>query len=98
MTNRSYRLRKGFSEKEGVEEVDFKKVNRIPKQMEAWWKYRIDRQDITGYNVGEGMSLVIFDYREGKYSYWADRNVSFLTELHNSEAEEVFGFLKFKED
>ncbi len=52
MTSRSYRIRKGFSEKEGVEEVDFKKVNRIPEKMEASWKYRIDGQEIMGYHVG----------------------------------------------
>ncbi len=44
------------------------------------------------------MSLVVFDYREGEYSYWTDLSISFNIELSKSEAEEVFGFLKRKDD
>jgi|GEM_PF-3840703 len=70
-SNTSYRVRKDFSEEDAVEEVEYKKVSAIPGSIVMAWGFESDRHHIKSYPTGGGASLIVFDYPEGVYSYWA---------------------------
>ena len=75
-SNTFYRIRKRFEGREDVESIDWESIRNLPKYLPESWKVDVRGQEVTSYRPGEGC-LVVFDNREGKYTYCTNSFVAY---------------------